>query len=141
MTRGEDFQKKAKCKHGHCSPRSKGAWCDLHSKGNILKLQHMSPKPKCKCQKQVTFTAKQFQLERASIKKTLKKNEGSQNAWDKFLRPAVKAAAPLIGMAVSAKTKNPKIGERTSNSLNSFSRGKVLSVTDMHGNGLRLKVM
>ena len=71
----------------------------------------------------------------------MKKNEGSQKAWDKFLRPAVKAAAPLIGMAVSAKTKNPKIGERTSNSLNSISRGKVLSVIDMHGNGLRLKVM
>ena len=36
------FSEEAKCKHGHCSPRSKGAWCDLNSKGNILKLQHMS---------------------------------------------------------------------------------------------------
>ena len=46
----------------------------------------------------------------------MKKIEGSQKAWDKILRPAVKAAAPLIGMAVSAKTKKPKIGERTSKS-------------------------
>ena len=71
----------------------------------------------------------------------MKKIEGSQKAWDKFLKPAVKAAAPLIGMAVSVKTKNPKIGERRSNSLKSISGGKVLSLTDMHVNGSGLKAM
>ena len=44
-------------------------------------------------------------------------------------------------MAVSAKTKNPKVGQATTNILKSISGGKILSLTDMHGNGLRLKVM
>ena len=44
-------------------------------------------------------------------------------------------------MAVSAKTKIPKIGQATTNNLKSISRGKILSLNDMHGRGLRLKVM
>ena len=44
-------------------------------------------------------------------------------------------------MAVSEKTKNPKIGQATTLILKTISGGKVLSLTDMHGNGLRLKVM
>ena len=44
-------------------------------------------------------------------------------------------------MAVSAKTKNPKIGQATTSILKSISGGKILSLTDMHGNGLRLEVM
>ena len=43
-------------------------------------------------------------------------------------------------MAVSAKTKNPKIGQATANILRNINRGKIFSLTDMHGNGLRLKV-
>ena len=44
-------------------------------------------------------------------------------------------------MTVSAKTKIPKVGQATTNSLKSISGGKILSLTDMHGRGLRLKVM
>ena len=44
-------------------------------------------------------------------------------------------------MAVSAKTENPKIGQATANFLKSITGGKILSLTDMHGRGLRLKVM
>ena len=44
-------------------------------------------------------------------------------------------------MAVGAQTKNPKIGQATGNILKSLTGGKILSLTDMHGNGLRLKVM
>ena len=44
-------------------------------------------------------------------------------------------------MAVGAKSKNPKVGQATTNILKSISRGKILSLTDLHGNGLRLKVM
>ena len=44
-------------------------------------------------------------------------------------------------MAVSAVTKNPKIGQATTNILKSISGGKILSLTDVLGNGLRLKVM
>ena len=72
------------------------------------------------------------------MKKILK---GSQTAWNKFLKPALNIASPYIGMAVSVKTKNLKIGQATTNILKSTSGGKVLSLTDLHANGLKLKVM
>ena len=43
-------------------------------------------------------------------------------------------------MAMSAKTKNPKVGQATTIFLKSISGGKILSLTDMHGHGLILKV-
>ena len=67
--------------------------------------------------------------------------KGSQTAWNTFLKPAVNVAAQFIGMAVSAKTENPKVGAATTNILKSISGGKILSLADMHGHGLRLKVM
>ena len=66
--------------------------------------------------------------------------EGSQTAWNKFLKPAVNVAAPFNGMAVIAETNNPKVEQATTKILKSISGGKILSLTDMHGNGLRIKV-
>ena len=72
----------------------------------------------------------------------MKKNfEGWQTTWNKFLKPAVIVAAPFIGMAVGAKTKNLKVAQATTNILKSLSGCKYLSLTDMHGHGLKLKVM
>ena len=142
MTRGEDFIKTGKCSKNHCSSLSNSARTDLNSKGIILKLHDKCPNPKCGCQKIITFTPHQYILEGGSIKSKLQKTfKGTQSAWNKFLKPALNKASPYIGMAVSAKTKNPKIGEATTNILKSISGGKILSLTDMHGNGLRLKVM
>ena len=142
MTRGEDFLKNAKCTLGHRSAKSKSAWCDLNKFCTVLKLHHMCHNPKCKCQKQITFTPKQFHLEGGSIERKLqKKFKGSQTICNKFLKPAVNVAAPFIGMAVSAKIKNPKVRQATTNILKSKSGGNFLSLTDLHGNGLRLKVM
>ena len=102
----------------------------------------MCSNPKCNCQKQITFSPKQFQLEGGSIKSKLKSIFGGRKtAWDKFLKPALKMASPYIGIAVSATTKNPKIGQATTNILKSIPGGKILSLTDMHGRGLRLKNM
>ena len=103
----------------------------------------MCHNPKCKCQKQITFSPNQFQLEGVGFKHTMKKIfKGSHTAWNKFLKPAINATAPIIGMAVSAKTKNPKVGAPTTNILKNISGGKILSLTDMHpGAGLRLRVM
>ena len=103
----------------------------------------MCHNPKCNCQKKITFTAKQFQLEGGSIKSKLRKTfRGTQTAWNKFLKPAFIATAPFIGMAVSANTKNPTVGAATTNILKSISGGKILSLTDMHsGAGLTLRVM
>ena len=48
MTKGKDFQKKQNV-NMDIVHQCQRAWCDLNSKGNILKLQHMCPKPKCNC--------------------------------------------------------------------------------------------
>ena len=50
-------------------------------------------------------------------------------------------ATPLISAAVAAKTKNPQPAQVTNSILKSITRGKILSLTDMHGRGLRLKVL
>ena len=142
MTRGESFMKRGKCKKNHCSSVSTSAWTELNSHGNILKLHDKCSNPKCNCQKMITFTPHQIMLEGGSIKSKLQKTfRGTQTAWKKFRKSAVNKAAPFIGMAVSAKTKNPKVGQATTNILKSISGGKILSLTDMHGRGLRLEVM
>ena len=122
MTRGEDFIKKGRCKSKHCSVLSNAAWTDLNSNGNIIKLHDKCPNPKCNCQKIITFTPHQYMLEGGSIKSKLQKIfKVTQTAWNKFLKPAVNVAAPFIGMAVGAKTKNPKVAAATTNILKSIS--------------------
>ena len=98
---------------------------------------------KCKCQKQITFSPNQFQLESGSIKSKLKSIfRGTQPAWNKFLKPALKIASPIISAVVAMKTKKPQPAQVTSNILKSITWGKNLSLTDMHsGAGLRLRVM
>ena len=64
----------------------------------------------------------------------------TQNAWNKFLKPTINTLAPVIGTAVSLKTKNPKIGQGKTNVLKSILVGKILSPSDIHRHGLRLKV-
>ena len=44
-------------------------------------------------------------------------------------------------MAIAAKTKNLEIGKATVTILKSISGGRVLSLTDMYGNGLHLRVI
>ena len=48
-------------------------------------------------------------------------------------------ATPLISAAVSAETKNPQSARVTNNFSKSLPGGKILSLTDMNGNGLRKK--
>ena len=142
MTRGEDFIKNAKSTHAHRSAMSNSAWCDLDKNCTVLKLHDFCHNAKCKCQKQIAFSPNQFQFEGNVFKNTMKKIfKGSQTAWNKFLKAAVNVAAPFIRMAVGAKTKNPKVAAATTIILKSISGGKISSLTDMHGRGLRLKVM
>ena len=98
--------------------------------------------PKCKSQIQITFRPNQFQLEGAGFKNTMKKFfRVSQTAWNNFFRPAVNVAAPFVIMIVGAKSKNSQVGAATTNILKSISEGKILSLIDLHGRVLRLKVM
>ena len=141
MTRGEDLIQNAKCTHGHRSAMSNSAWCDSNKICTVLKVHDMCHNPNCKCQKQRTFSPNQFQFEPAGFKNTMEKIfKGTQSAWNNFLKPAINVSAPFIGMAVGAKTKNPKVAAATTNLLNSINGNKILSLTDMHGRGLRLKV-
>ena len=142
MTRAENFIKNAKCKHGHRSAMSNSAWCDLKKNCTVSNLHDMYHNPKCNCQKQFTFTPKLVQLEGGSRKDKLQKLfKVSQTAWNIILKAAINVTAPFIGMAVSAKTKTQKVGQATTNILKSISGGKISSLTDMHGHGLRLKVL
>ena len=61
--------------------------------------------------------------------------------WDNFSKPGLKIATPIISAGVAAKTRNPQSAQKTSNILKSLTIGKTLSLNDLHGNGLRLKVM
>ena len=142
MTRGQDFIKNAKCTHGHRAAMSNSAWCDLNKNCTVLKLHDMCHNPKCKCQKMITFTPNQYMLEGGSIKSKLRKVfKGTQTAWNNFIKPCLKMATPLISAAVAEKTKNPQSAQVTNSILKSLTGGKILSLTDMHGRGLRLKVM
>ena len=97
MTRGEETYKTAKCKHWHCSPMSNSR-CDLNSKGKIMELHDKSPKSKCNCQKQITVTPKQFQLEGSGFRNKMAEIfSGTQTAWNKILKPAVSTLAPVNG--------------------------------------------
>ena len=71
MTKGENFIKKTKSINGHCSSMSSSARCDLNSKGDTLMLHDICNNPKCKCQKQITFTPRQFQMEGSGFKKSI----------------------------------------------------------------------
>ena len=69
----KDVFKNAECSHGHRSAMSNSVWCDLNKNCTVLKLHDMCHNPKCKCQKYITFSPNQFQLEGAGFKNTMKK--------------------------------------------------------------------
>ena len=121
---------------------SSSAWTDINSKGDRLKLHNNCPNPKCGCQKIIIFTPHQYMLEGGAIKGKLQKIfRGTGKACDSFIKPGLKMATPLMSAAVAAKTKNPQSAQTTNNILISLTGGRILSLTDLHGNGLRLKVM
>ena len=50
---------KGKCKNNHCSAMSNIAWCELDI-DFIKRLHEFCTNRKCKCQRQISFTPKQF---------------------------------------------------------------------------------
>ena len=69
----------------------------------------MCPNRICNCQKQITFTPRQFELEVKGLKSKLEETfEGTEKAWDTFLKPPVTVAVPLIGMLSQLKQKTLK---------------------------------
>ena len=79
MTWGNVFLEKRKCKEEHCSPMSNSAWCGLNNKCDTPNLHDICHNPRCKCQKQFTFTPRQFQLEGARFEsKSIKRFERTE---------------------------------------------------------------
>ena len=121
---------------------SNSPWCDLNKNCTALKLHDMCHNPKCNCQKQITFTPKQYILEVNGFKNTMEKIfKGAEKMWNNFIKPGLKVASPIISAGVVAKTRISHAGQVTSNFLKSLTGGKILSLTDMYGRGLRLQVM
>ena len=56
------------------------------------------------------------------------------------MRSTVSSPTPIIGIAVGAKSNTPLVAQATTKTSKSISGGTILSITDMHGHGLRLKV-
>ena len=107
----------------------------------VLKLHDMCHNPRCNCQKQITFTPKEFQLEVGSNKSKLQKIfRGTKKVWDNFIKSGLKTASPMISTAIAAKTKNPQSVQITNNKLKTLTSVKILGLTDTYGRGLRLKV-
>ena len=142
MTRAEVFIKNAKRTHGHRSAMSNSSWCDLNKNCTALLLHDMCHNPKCKCQKQITSTPKQFKLEGGSIKSKLQKIfRGTKETWDSFNKPGLKMATSLISTAIAAKTKNLQSAQITNSILKSLTGSKILSLRDLLANGLCLNKM
>ena len=121
---------------------SNSAWCDLIKKCTVLNLHGKCHNPNCNCQKQITFTPQELQLDGTGFKSTRKKTfKGSQKARILFPKPTINTLAPVIRMPVGARLNNPKVEQATTNLLKSISGGKILKLTDLHGNRLRLKVV
>ena len=71
----------------------------------------------------------------------LKKITKNSKTWNEFLKPALNVAALMTGMAVGANTKNPEVAQATAIVLECISGGRVSSLLDIFGNGLRLYVL
>ena len=69
LTERQIFLKSSKCKNNHSSSMSNLSCCDLIYKDNLFEVHDMCPNPKCKCQKQLTFSLAEFQFERQGYKK------------------------------------------------------------------------
>ena len=85
----------------------------------------------------ISICLKEDRLE-ASFKKFLEERKKLGKA---ISNPVFQMATPLISAAVAAKTKNPPSAQVANSILKSLTGGKILSLTDMQGRGLRLRVM
>ena len=61
--------------------------------------------------------------------------------WTNFIKTGLKIDTPNISAAVVAKTRKPQSAQRTSNIIKSKTGEKIWCLIDIHGHGMRLKVM
>ena len=73
LTKAENCQKTANCRSNYSSVMSNTAWRDLNKDCIVLKLHDKCSSPNCICQKQITFTARHFQLDGSRFLSELQK--------------------------------------------------------------------
>ena len=96
------------------------AWCDINCNCDTLNFHDMCGRNGYKCQKEITFTPRQYMLKSSGFEIKLQDFFGYKKAWDSFLKPVLNIASPYIGMANAAKTKNSENGKATCNILESI---------------------
>ena len=77
-----------------------------------------------------------FSLKVLVSRKMEKIFKGTEKVRNKFIRSGLKTANPNNSAGVAAKTKNPQAGKVTSNISKTLTDGRVVNITDLHGNGL-----
>ena len=94
--------KKGKCKNIHSSSMSNSAWCDLNSKGNILKPYDKVPILNTIVKQLLLLHLMSICWKLDRLKANYKKIfRGTKKAWDIFLEPGLKMATPLISATVA----------------------------------------
>ena len=116
------------------------ALCDLISNCSVWKMYVMRRKSGCNCQKQSTFSPERNQPEGVGLQNNLQNYLENPNSSELFSKLVVKVAAPFIGQAVDAKTKNPQVGLAKIKSLRSINGRKLFSFIEMHSIGSRAKL-
>ena len=106
MTITTDFEEKKTCKPEHFPITSSSTLCDWNNKVDILKVLDTRPNTKYSCQKQITHTSTQNKIVGSGFKKkTERKINGTEKAWNKIWKPAPNATAPFFHQALASKTK------------------------------------
>ena len=77
-------------------------------------MHDMSPKIKCKCQKQNIFTPRHFQLEGNALKSKREKIKDTERVWTNFMEPGLKIISLIDSAGVAANTNNPQADQATS---------------------------
>ena len=142
-TRGQNFERTAKCKHKQCCTMSTSPWCEFNFLETISKLHDMSANIKRNSQEQLTFTPRQLEMKGTGYKSKLKEFfRGTEKAWNKLIKPGVNVAASFMAMAVGSEPKNPNVGQATTNISKNIFGGRVISLTNPHSeNVLRFRNM
>ena len=82
-----------------------------------------------------------FNLKELDSKTQKKLIEETENLWNFFIKSGQEVASPLDSVCVVAKSKNQQVGKIASNTLKSILDGRIIGLTDAHGNGFRVKIL
>ena len=100
---------------------SNAAWCDLISKGDILKPHDIYPTLNVNVKSKSLLLIDNTTSKEPDLKIFYKIFCETQTARNEFLKPVLILTAHVIGLALASKTKNPQVGHSAANILKFFS--------------------